>query len=621
MLPQAGRLRITGSGFGAQQGASVVKIGGANAPVSNWTDSAITTYVPDNSPSGSDSVQVISSNGTSNSLLLQVTPRPAASGHVKWRFMADGYSIGSRPAVGADGTVYAVDTSGHLYSLTPTGGVNWIFNGGGGNVRQPVSVGSEGTIYFASLASVFAVYPDGSLKWKFTDPGFALVFAGPTVGPDGNIYAVTDDVNTPNALGAFVLSPGGTKLSNLNGFSTRFGYSGIEIAFGPTNHWYFTNNASGAVAPAGSLWGFDLGGTNLAWHQPAEGQPRVKPNGEIVVGDGTAGHAVHPGILDFTATGNQVFHVLGEGTSTDAQSNVDLDGSGNIYLATLTYGTGGHFRSLNPNGSNRWQFRDDDIATDPAVSPFGTLVLYSAVGYDMPSHVNALNTANGQLLWREDLPVENGGNIQVASTARFAMDGSAAYLGTVVNATSDTYSYLYAFVTGTPSAAAPIAVSRKTHGATGVYDLNLPLSGTPAVEPRSGGTFGSYQVVLTFPTTVTYTGAALTTGTGTVSSVDGSGTKVLNIFLSGVVNAQSVALTVSGLNDGNAPVHDVVVPLSFLLGDSNGDGTVNSADATLTRRFSGQACDWSNYRSDYNLDGSLNSADATVVRMQSGSAL
>jgi hypothetical protein len=195
----------------------------------------------------------------------------------------------------------------------------------------------------------------------------------------------------------------------------------------------------------------DLGSTTLAWHQPAEGQPRIQPpNSNIVVGLGSpqSGTTVHPAIQDFSPTGIQLFHALGEGTPIDAETNVDVDGSGNIYLGTLTFGTGSHFRSLNPNGSLRWQFRDDDTATSPAVSPLETLVLYSAAGYDAPSHVNALNTANGQLLWREDLPVENGGNIQVSSAPRFASDGSTAYLGTVVNATDDTYSYLYAFITG-----------------------------------------------------------------------------------------------------------------------------------------------------------------------------
>ena len=45
-LAQAGRLKISGSSFGASQGSGIVTIGGATAPVSKWTDASITAYVP-----------------------------------------------------------------------------------------------------------------------------------------------------------------------------------------------------------------------------------------------------------------------------------------------------------------------------------------------------------------------------------------------------------------------------------------------------------------------------------------------------------------------------------------------------------------------------------------------
>jgi hypothetical protein len=60
--------------------------------------------------------------------------------------------------------------------------------------------------------------------------------------------------------------------------------------------------------------------------------------------------------------------------------------------------------------------------------------------------------------------------------------------------------------------------------------------------------------------------------------------------------------------------------MDVLLGDSNGDLSVNSADAQQTRNRSGQLVDTTNFRSDVNVDGVVNSADATVVRRQSGHA-
>ncbi|MDQ6859701.1 MAG: dockerin type I domain-containing protein, partial [Verrucomicrobiota bacterium] len=65
----------------------------------------------------------------------------------------------------------------------------------------------------------------------------------------------------------------------------------------------------------------------------------------------------------------------------------------------------------------------------------------------------------------------------------------------------------------------------------------------------------------------------------------------------------------------------VTVPMAVLLGDMNGDGVVNSGDATITRNFSGQPVDASSFRSDLNLEGFINSADANIVRNNSGNGL
>ena len=98
-LAQAGRLKISGNSFGAEQGSGIVTIGGATAPVSKWTNTSITAYVPDPSPLGSEPVQVVTSGGTSNTLPLIVTARSAA-GRIQWRFQADGLYIQGRAGIG-----------------------------------------------------------------------------------------------------------------------------------------------------------------------------------------------------------------------------------------------------------------------------------------------------------------------------------------------------------------------------------------------------------------------------------------------------------------------------------------------------------------------------------------
>ena len=82
---------------------------------------------------------------------------------------------------------------------------------------------------------------------------------------------------------------------------------------------------------------------------------------------------------------------------------------------------------------------------------------------------------------------------------------------------------------------APFAVSRKTHGAA-VFDIALPLTGAAGIECRTGGTNGSHQLIMTFPSAVSLTSASVTTGTGSVNSFTVNGGQV-TVNLTGVSNA------------------------------------------------------------------------------------
>lgn len=163
-------------------------------------------------------------------------------------------------------------------------------------------------------------------------------------------------------------------------------------------------------------------------------------------------------------------------------------------------------------------------------------------------------------------------------------------------------------------------VSRKLHGNGVTYDIDLPLTGTVGVESRSGGAGHDYQIVYTFPVAVTCSHAWVTGGTASVSSWGGSATTDITVNLSGVADAQQITVNLVGVSNGIG-TNDVAVRMGVLLGDANGDGTVNSADATVTRNVSGRSADATNFRADANADGSINSADATIVRSRSGQVI
>ncbi len=172
------------------------------------------------------------------------------------------------------------------------------------------------------------------------------------------------------------------------------------------------------------------------------------------------------------------------------------------------------------------------------------------------------------------------------------------------------------------------AVSRKVHGAAGPFDINLSLRGPVEIECRSGGATGDYQLVVTFPTAVTFNSVQVVSGTGTVSSVfvgapqlDGFvASTTININLTGVTNLQRLTVGIFGVND-QTNSGDVGIRLGFVLGDTTGNGAVGSSDISQTKAQSGQTADTGNFRNDVNANGVITSTDIGIVKSQSGSSL
>jgi hypothetical protein len=167
---------------------------------------------------------------------------------------------------------------------------------------------------------------------------------------------------------------------------------------------------------------------------------------------------------------------------------------------------------------------------------------------------------------------------------------------------------------------APTVVSRKDHPGGGPFDIDLPMSGAPGVEGRSGGPNEDYQIVFLFPGNVTFANASVTAGIGSVASTSGNGTNTVTVNLTGVSNIQVITISLSGVDDGTRIV-DVAVKMGVLIGDVNGDGSVNSGDAELVRKASGQSATMTSFQADIDASGAINSGDAQIARSNSGEAL
>jgi hypothetical protein len=176
-------------------------------------------------------------------------------------------------------------------------------------------------------------------------------------------------------------------------------------------------------------------------------------------------------------------------------------------------------------------------------------------------------------------------------------------------------------------AAPAVAASRKTHGSAGTFHVDLPLNGTTGIECRSGGATNDHQIIVTYPGDVTVTGnpqAAVSSGMGTVGSggvsnggmVTVSG-NVVTIPLTNVANAQTVNVALNGVNGST----NIVIPMSILVGDANGNGIVNASDVSLTKSQAGQTVGATNFRSDVNANGTINASDVSLVKSRIGTAL
>jgi plastocyanin len=209
--------------------------------------------------------------------------------------------------------------------------------------------------------------------------------------------------------------------------------------------------------------------------------------------------------------------------------------------------------------------------------------------------------------------------------------GTLSNMGAVYQHTftqAGTYSYFchahceYGMIGTINVASAPMAqsaFSRKVHGGAGTFDVPLPLTGNMGVECRSGGATNDYQMIINFATSVTVGDAAVTSGTGGVSSFSVSGSQV-TVDLTGVTNIQRITLTLFNVNDGTH-MGNVPVSMGVLIGDVNGNASVNATDVALTKSQVGMAVSSSNFREDVNTNGTISSTDVAIVKSDVGMSL
>jgi Fibronectin type III domain/PQQ-like domain len=555
-LERSGYLEIFGSNFG---GSGTVMIGGIAAFTTNWGTTRIVAYVPEAATLGTVPVQVINDSGPSNVVNLTVTARQP-TGRVNWRFRMDGPYASVRPVVAANGTVYAIDVFSHLYALNPDGGLRWLVSGAG---DKGVAVGADGTVYVASEDFIKAFNPDGTAKWTFVQNPRAFICLGVSVGPDGNIYSVGTQ-----GMGVFSLTPQGALRWTNTELYSRLIVDYAEIVFGPNGNqqqlYFYANNHLRSLTLNGASVFTIPGG--LAQLNPGM-QPTIGPDG-----------SVHTVLTTYSPSGGQVwFFPTPYPYNVFTQADVGSNGI-HYFVQNLI-----QLFALNTNGSQRWHVTLADNVGAPVVDPLNTqLVIGSAETLDHAGYIVSRSATDGHELWRVTLPMEDGFNQFIDTRARFAADGSTAYIitATATGSNDTSRSFVYALnanvagpsPTPTPTATAtptstPTATPTSTPTATPTSTPTATPTSTPAATPTPTATPTSTPAPTPtptptpIPTPVPPTANAATNVTSTGFTANWSSVTGATGYRLDVSASSSFATYVSGYQDldvGNITSRSVI---------------------------------------------------------------
>lgn len=285
-------------------------------------------------------------------------------------------------------------------------------------------------------------------------------------------------------------------------------------------------------------------------------------------------------------------------------------------------------------------------STDPTAD-IQSIVDYLRVKYNIVSGVQAPSAPGGvsatagdrkvSLSWS---PVSGAASyrVKVASSAAgpFSLvgevDGSAQnYLHEGLTNGSTYYYRVSAVNAGGESAdsatvqAAPVnppaltgAVSRRSHGSAGTFDIPISISstGTVPVECRSGS---ALTLVASFDKDVVTCDAVVAAGNASLTEGSVVSGKDVTVTLSDVSDMQTLQINLENVTSTDGAVLPAgVMRVKMLTGDVNGSSAVNGLDGALVASSSGKPVAANTFRYDVNANGYINSLDTALTVQRSG---
>jgi hypothetical protein len=433
--------------------------------------------------------------------------------------------------------------------------------------------------------------------------------SGADIAPDGS-YLLIAQWNVAGTQGLV------HKLDLATGAVTNLTYN---CAYGESGAWDVAVTSAGSALLTTTFNG--SGNTPLRQINLATGAISIRAD---VPTNSPLGGISSFGQLHRSADGTRVYILEGHRVFTYSAST-------NLFGRLATVSQGATHAAVNRNGTllgTRGPYYPASLETAPdlnfvrSLSPFDSGIAFDATG----DIVYGVSTTTSQIIAYDTTTFLERFRFDVGEEFPFPSQTFGA--GLLVASHDGRY---LALNTGTgvrvydlPAVQLVSVASVRVQGSTG-YAIDLPLDDTRAVECRSGGPSGAYTLIFTFGESLAAVGSAsVSRGSGAVlsSGIDNSDPRRYVVNLSGVKNAQRLKITLADVLDIRSNRTALIsAQMSVLLGDTNGDRTVNAGDAVQPRSGSGEPVNTSNFRTDVNGDGRVNSGDSLLVRSRAGSSL
>jgi len=162
-------------------------------------------------------------------------------------------------------------------------------------------------------------------------------------------------------------------------------------------------------------------------------------------------------------------------------------------------------------------------------------------------------------------------------------------------------------------------VSRKAHGNSGTFDIELPETGATGIECRSGGVTNDYTLAFTFMNNVSVESASVTRGSGNVTNFSAIGNRV-TVNLTAVASAQTIIVTLGKVNDG-INTSDLEATMGVLLGDVTANRLVDGNDVSGVQNHTRQPVGNTNFQYDVNTNGVIDGNDVSITQGQTRTSL